>query len=127
MAQQTPIQRREERALEHGFMLHLLDQQIGLHLRDMVKDVLTHVIGPCDFGCHLDPPASHLFRLLIEPVAVLLQVGRPGHFAVAFFEQRQNVQRGNQAGNVQARPAGLGQGGAMVYRRRMAQQRVDDQ
>lgn len=87
MAQQTPIQRCEERALEHGLMLHLLDQQIRLHLRDEVKNVLAHVVGPCDFACHLDPPALHLYRLLIEPVAVLLQVGRPGHFAVAFFEQ----------------------------------------
>ncbi|MCY1445091.1 hypothetical protein D9M71_615940 [compost metagenome] len=88
MAQQVPVQGGEERPLERGFALNLLDQQIGLHVRDAIDDVLLDVLSPGHLGGHLDPPATQILGLSLEPVAMVLQIAFPRQLPIAFFKQR---------------------------------------
>jgi hypothetical protein len=36
-------------------MLHFLDQQVGLHFRDVIKNVLLHVIGARHLRRYFEP------------------------------------------------------------------------
>lgn len=108
-------------------MLHLFDQQVGLHLHDVIENVLLQVIGPGHLCRHHQPPVTHIFRLFLEPVAMVLQVIRARLFPVAFFEQCQEFPGRHQGTDMQARSAGLGQGCGMVHDLGVTQGRVDDQ
>ncbi|MNY47303.1 hypothetical protein D3C86_1825640 [compost metagenome] len=127
MAQQVPVQGREKGALEQGFMLNLLDQQVGLHFRDMRQDVLPQVVGPCHLDRHLQSPCTQIVGLRLEPVAVILQVGLTRRFPVTLFKKGQKVQWPYQPCDMQTGAAGLGQRGCMIDCRGMTQGRVDDQ
>jgi len=67
-------------------VLHFLDQQVGLHFRDVIKNVLLHVIGPSHFRCHVDSPAMQVFRLVLQPIVMVLQEALSSLFPVTLFE-----------------------------------------
>jgi hypothetical protein len=92
-------------------MLNLLDQQVGLHFRDMRQDVFAQVIGPGHLDRHLESPGTQIVGLRLDPVAVILQVGFPRRFPVTLFKKGQKVQRPNQTRDMQTGAAGLGQRG----------------
>ena len=127
IAQQVPIHRGEEGALEQRLLLHFLDQQIRLAFTDIVEDVLLQIIGPARLVRHLDTLAPQPLYLLLEPVTLLLQVLVPRRGPVIVFQQAQNPRRLDQRHNMQTRPTGPRQRTGMLDSRRQAQGRVDDQ
>ncbi|MNP41720.1 hypothetical protein D3C76_1354360 [compost metagenome] len=92
VAQQMPIHRGEERALEHRLVLHLLDQQVGLPLGDVIQDVPLEVVGPCGFGRHRDPGVAQSLRLVMQPIVLVLQISGSRRGPIPLLEQGQNVQ-----------------------------------
>ncbi|MCY1182201.1 hypothetical protein D9M73_227500 [compost metagenome] len=88
VTQQVPVQRGEEGPLERGLMLNLLDQHVGLHVRDVFNDVLLHVLSPGHLGGHLYPPATQIFGLSLKPAVMILQVALSTRFSIALFKQR---------------------------------------
>ncbi|MNF01275.1 hypothetical protein D3C80_2002470 [compost metagenome] len=67
-------------------MLNFLDQQVGLHFRDIIENVLLQVVGPFRLGGHFKPPVAYMIGVVSEPVALVLQILFASLFPIAFFK-----------------------------------------
>ncbi|MNY44482.1 hypothetical protein D3C86_1795130 [compost metagenome] len=108
-------------------MLQILDQQVRLDLGRVTENFLQRMVGPDRFGGDFDALAAQQLGLVLEPLAVFLQVTLAGFLLDALVQQREGRERLDEGGDMQRGPAGSGQGAGALQPGRMAHVAVGDE
>ena len=120
--EQLPIQWRDQQAFEHGFVLHVLDQQIAALPFDPLQRAAQRVASQQQFGRHVQASIAQLFSLICQPLAVVTE--QPLTLA-AIAHQTKGVDIVDENVDIQQCTAGLRQRRRALQRRRMAHLRAE--
>jgi len=120
--EQLPVQRRDQQALEHGLVLHVLDQQVATQPFDAFEHAAQRVAGQQQLGGDIEPGVAQLLSLVGEPLAV---VGEQALTLVAVAHQAKGVDIVDEYIDIQQGTTGLGQRRRALQRRGMAHLRAE--
>ncbi|MNQ97903.1 hypothetical protein D3C85_1135710 [compost metagenome] len=118
IAQQVPIQGRDKYAPECGFVVHILDDQVWLHLCHLPQDFPQDIAGQNHVRSQGDAIAAYDFGFILQPFLVLLLADFTKMFVSA--HQAERVDIFDEYRHVQCRVRGLGNCNRPLQRRRMA-------
>ncbi|MCY1410858.1 hypothetical protein D9M71_262350 [compost metagenome] len=92
VAQQLPVKRREERALERRLMLDLLEQQVRLHLQHVLQNVILQVVTPGHLGRHLHAGGTQCVCLGFQLFMLSKPISLPLRLMLTGLQQPEFVQ-----------------------------------
>lgn len=92
MAQQLPVKRREEGALERRLMLDLLEQQVRLHLQHVLQNVILQVVTPRHLGRHLHAGGTQCVCLGFQLFMLSKPISLPLRLMLTGLQQPEFVQ-----------------------------------
>ncbi|MNP27239.1 hypothetical protein D3C76_1201360 [compost metagenome] len=120
--EQLPVQWRYQQALEHRFVLHVLDQQVATQPFHPLQHAAQRVAGQQQFGRHIQAGVGQLFGFVRQPLAVVAE--QPLTLA-AIAHQTEGVDIVDEHVDIQQGTAGFRQRRSALQRWRVAHLRAE--